>query len=47
MSLKPAKPSKQSRNNRKQEVKRLMAQQRRPPQPNPVRMEEAVFKRLG
>ena len=46
VSLKPTKPSKQSRNNRKQEAKRLLAQQPQP-QPNPLRLEEVVFKRLG
>ena len=47
LSLKPQKPSKQSRNNRKQEAKRLLAQQQRPPQAHPLRLEEVVFKRLG
>ena len=46
LSLKPLKPSKQSRNSKKQETKRLLEQQQRP-QPNPVRLEEVVFKRLG
>ena len=46
LSLKPLKPSKQSRNSKKQETKRLLEQQRRP-QPNPVRLEDVVFKRLG
>ena len=46
MSLKPLKPSKQSRNSKKRETKRLLEQQQRP-QPNPVRLEEVVFKRLG
>ena len=46
LSLKPLKPSKQSRNSKKRETKRLLEQQQRP-QPNPVRLEEVVFKRLG
>ena len=46
MPLKPLKPSKQARNSRKQETKRLLEQQQRP-QPNPVRLKEVVFKRLG
>ena len=46
LSLKPLKPSKQSRNSKKQETKRLLEQQQRP-QPNPVRLEEVAYKRLG
>lgn len=46
MSLKPQKPSKASRNQRKQEVRRLLAQQQRP-QPVPARLEDVVYKRLG
>ena len=46
VSLRPLKPSKQSRNSKKLEVKRLLEQQQRP-QPVPVRLEEVVFKRLG
>ena len=44
MSLKPAKPSKAARNNRKQEARKLAQQS---PQPAPSRLEEIVFKRLG
>ena len=44
MSLKPLKPSKQARNQRKQEARKLAHQ---PPQPAPARLEEIVFKRLG
>ena len=44
VSLKPAKPSKAARNNRKQEARKLAHQ---PPQPAPARLEEIVFKRLG
>ena len=44
MSLKPAKPSKAARNNRKQEARKLAQHQ---PQPVPARLEEIVFKRLG
>ena len=47
MALKPAKPSKASRNQRKQEARRLLAQQQRPQQANPLRLEEVAFKRLG
>ena len=47
MSLKPQKPSKASRNQRKQEARRLLAQQQRPPQANPLRLEDVVVKRLG
>ena len=46
MSLKPAKPSKAARNQRKQEARKL-AQQPNHPQPIPARLEEIVFKRLG
>lgn len=46
VSLRPLKPSKQSRNSKKQETKRLLEQQQRP-QPNPVRLEDVVSKRLG
>lgn len=46
MALKPLKPSKQSRNNRKQEVKRLLEEQQRP-QPQPSNLEEVVYKRMG
>ena len=44
VSLKPAKPSKAARNNRKQEARKLAQHQ---PQPAPARLEEVVFKRLG
>ena len=47
MSLKPPKPSKASRNQRKQEARRLLAQQQRPQQANPLRLEEVAYKRLG
>ena len=47
MSLKPTKPSKASRNQRKQEARRLPAQQQRPPQANPLRLEEVAYKRMG
>ena len=47
MSLKPTKPSKASRNQRKQEARRLLAQQQRPQQANPLRLEEVAYKRLG
>ena len=47
VSLKPPKPSKASRNQRKQEARRLLAQQQRPQQANPLRLEEVVYKRLG
>ena len=46
MALKPLKPSKQSRNSKKQETKRLLEQQQRP-QPVPMRLEEVAYKRLG
>ena len=45
MSVKPPKPSRQARNSKKQEIKRLLEQQRQ--QPNPVRLEEVMYKRLG
>ena len=47
VSLKPPKPSKASRNQRKQEARRLLAQQQRPQQANPLRLEEVAYKRLG
>lgn len=45
MALKPKKPSKQARDSKKQEIKRLLAQQR--PQTYPQRLEEVAYKRLG
>ena len=47
MALKPIKPSKASRNQRKQEAQRLLAQQQRPQQANPLRLEEVAYKRMG
>ena len=47
MALKPANPSKASRNQRKQEARRLLAQQQRPQQANPLRLEEVAYKRMG
>ena len=47
MSLKPLKPSKQSRNQRKQETRRLLQEQQTLPQQPPRRLEEAAYKRLG
>ena len=44
VSLKPAKPSKAARNQRKQEARKLAQQ---PPQQAPARLEEIVSKRLG
>lgn len=45
MALKPPKPSKASRNQRKQEMRR--AQQQRPLPTPPARLEDVVYKRLG
>ena len=43
---KPQKSSKPARNSRKQEVKRLLAEQQRP-RPQPSNLEEVFYKRLG
>ena len=47
MANKPLKPSKQARNQRKQETKRLLQEQQTPAQQPPRRLEEAAYKRLG
>lgn len=47
VSLRPIKPSKQQRNSRKQEVKRLLSEQQRQQEQAPRRLEEVVYKRLG
>lgn len=44
MALRPPKPSKVSRNKRKEEVRKLLAQQLRPALP--ARLEEVAYKRL-
>lgn len=46
VSLKPLKPSKQARNNRKQELRKALEQQRSQPQPT-SRPAAPVFKPLG
>jgi len=46
MAIKPLKPSKASRNQRKQETRRLLEQQR-PPSQAQFRLEDVVVKRLG
>ena len=46
MAIKPLKPSKQARNNRKQELRKALEQHRHPPQPT-SRPEPPVFKPLG
>lgn len=46
VSLKPIKASKQNRNRKKQEVKRLLKDQQHP-RPIPLRLEDVVNKRLG
>lgn len=43
MALKPKKPSKRARDNRKQEQRRQMQEQAR----TPARLEEVAFKRVG
>lgn len=47
MALRPPKPSKQARNNRKQELKKALHEQTRPQEQPPRRLEEAAYKRLG
>ena len=47
VSLRPIKPSKQARNNRKQQLKKALAEQARPQEQPQGRQESPVFKPLG
>ena len=47
MAIKPIKPSKQARNNRKQQLKKALAEQARPQEQPQGRQESPVFKPLG
>ena len=47
MAIKPIKPSKQARNNRKQELRKTLAEQSRPQEQPTPRPEPALFKPLG
>lgn len=46
MAIKPIKPSKSARNNRKQETKKLLAEQLRQQSAPPRRLEDVAYKRL-
>ena len=47
VSLKPLKPSKSQRNSRKREIKRLLAEQQRPPKQLQSRPETVAWKPMG
>ena len=41
------KPSKQARNNRKQQLRKALAEQARPQEQPPRQLEEVAYKRMG